>query len=323
MPHKSAPRILVHYDRPEPLRERIAERFPDADIACCDTYAGLPGALKTFAPEILFCIKFENRPYPRSHVMASPTITWVSNGGAGVDHLVPWDPGRLTVTHASGVASAMMAEYVIGGMLALAIGLPGFLRRQMAREWRFEQVSGIAGATVAIIGLGRTGQAVARLASAHGMRVLGTRAHPVETAGVDTVLAPDRLHEALAIGDYVVVTAPLLPSTRHLVDAAAISDMKPGARLVDVSRGGVVDQSALVHGLASGKLAGAVLDVFEREPLPVESPLWSMENVIITPHCSSVYAGWELRAVDMFCDNLARREAGEDLENVVNPARGY
>jgi phosphoglycerate dehydrogenase-like enzyme len=324
MPHKDAElRILVHYDRPKPLRDRIVTRFPDAALACCTTYADLPDALAEFSPGILFCIKFENRPYPREAVMDCASLTWVSNGGAGIDHLVPWDPRRLTVTNASGVASTMMAEYVIGGMLALSIGLPGFMRRQIEHRWHFQPVAGIAGRTACIVGLGRTGQAVARLASTHGMRVVGTRANPIDTPRVDTVYPASGLHEAIRQGDFVIVTAPLLESTRHLIDGAAIEAMKPGARLVDVSRGGVVDQAALAGALASGRLAGAVLDVFEGEPLAEDSPLWDMDNVVITPHCSSVYAGWELSAADMFCDNLERRLAGEPLENVVDPARGY
>lgn len=324
MPHKDGElRILVHYDRPEPLRDRIAGRFPDAVLACCTSYSDLSEALADFAPGILFCTKFENRPYPREAVMDCASLSWVSNGGAGVDHLVPWDPERLTVTNASGVASAMMAEYVIGGMLALSIGLPGFMRRQMEHRWQFRPVAGIAGRTAAIVGLGRTGQAVARLANAHGMRIVGTRANPVDTPGVDRVYPASALHEAVRQADFVVVTAPLLESTRHLIDGAAIEAMEPGTRLVDVSRGGVVDQAALAAALASGRLAGAVLDVFEGEPLAEDSPLWDMENVVITPHCSSVYTGWELSTADMFCDNLARRLAGEPLENVVDPARGY
>jgi phosphoglycerate dehydrogenase-like enzyme len=324
MPHKGEQsRILVHYDRPEPLREAIAGRFPDAALECCTTYAELAGALAEFAPDILFCIKFENRPYPREAVMDCPTLAWVSNGGAGVDHLMPWDPERLTVTNASGVASAMMAEYVIGGMLALAIDLPGFLRRQVERRWQLRPVAGIAGKTVCIVGLGRTGRAVAGLAKAHGMHVVGTRANPADTPGVDSVYPASELHAAIRQGDFVVVTAPLLEETRHLIDGAALDAMKPGARLVDVSRGGVVDQAALTDALAAGRLAGAVLDVFEGEPLAEDSLLWDMENVVITPHCSSVYEGWELAAVNMFCENLERRLAGSPLENVVDPARGY
>ena len=320
---KSTPRVVVHYDRPELLRERIAARFPDAAIACCDTYAGLAGTLAAHAPEILFCIKFGDGAYPRDAVMGCPTLAWVSNGGAGVDHLMPWDPERLTVTNASGVASAMMAEYVLGGVLAMSLGLPDFLRRQAAREWRYREVKGIAGKTLVVVGLGRTGRAVARLARAFGMRVWGVRAHPQETPGIERVGPPEMLPGMLAEADFVVVAAPLTAGTRHLMDATAIAAMRPGACLVDVSRGGVVDQTALAEALADGRLAGAVLDVFEREPLPASSPLWDMENVIVTPHCSSVYPGWELRAADMFCDNLARRLAGEPLENVVDPARGY
>ena len=316
-------RVLLHYDRTALFRDFVSERFPDAVIRCCNTYADLAGALTDFRPRVLFCIKFENRPYPRDAVMACRSLEWVSNGGAGVDHLLPWDPDRLTVTNASGVASPMMAEFVIGGMLALGIGLPGFMRRQIRHHWQFEQVAGIAGKTVTIVGLGRTGRAVARLASSLDMRVVGTRAHPASTPHVETVYPASRLHEALREGDYVVVTAPLLDSTRHLIDARAIAAMKAGACLVDVSRGGVVDQSALVEGLRKRRLGGAVLDVFEREPLAADSPLWDLDNVIITPHCSSVYDGWERRAAEMFCDNLGRWLTGEPLSNVVDPARGY
>jgi phosphoglycerate dehydrogenase-like enzyme len=316
-------RVLLHYDRAALFHDLIADRFPRLELRCCVSYDALAASLAEFAPQVLFCIKFENRPYPRDAVLACRSIEWVSNGGAGVDHLVPWDPHRLTVTNASGVASHMMAEYVIAGMLALSIGLPGFMRRQMAHRWQFERVSGIAGKTVAIVGLGRSGREVARLASALGMRVLGTRAHPVDTPCVDTVLPASRLHEALAISDYVVMTTPLLDSTRHLIDARAIAAMKQDACLIDVSRGGVVDQAALIEGLQSRKLAGAVLDVFEGEPLATDSALWEMDNVIITPHCSSVYDGWERRAAEMFCDNLERWLAGQSLNNVVDPARGY
>jgi phosphoglycerate dehydrogenase-like enzyme len=316
-------RILLHYDRPELFRDLIAERFPDVDLRCCTSYDDLAGTLADFAPHVLFCIKFENRSYPRDAISACDSIEWVSNGGAGVDHLIPWDPSRLTVTNASGVASRMMAEYVVCAMLALGIGLPGFMRRQMERRWQFQRITSIAAKTVAIVGLGRTGRAVARLASALDMRVVGTRAHPAPTPHVERVYAAARLHEALGEGDFVVVTAPLLESTHHLIDAAAIETMKPGACLVDVSRGGVVDQSALADALHSAKLGGAVLDVFESEPLAADSALWSFDNVIITPHCSSVYEGWERRAAQMFCDNLQRWRAGEALSNVVDPARGY
>ena len=144
-----------------------------------------------------------------------------------------------------------------------------------------------------------------------------------EPRDVDRVLGPEHLHEALEDADYVIVCAPLTDATRHLIDRAAFAAMKPGACLVDVSRGGIVDQSALADALSGGHLGGAVLDVFEREPLPPSSPFWDMENVIVTPHCSSVYEGWERRAAEMFCDNLERWRRRRRLRNVVDPSRGY
>ena len=156
-----------------------------------------------------------------------------------------------------------------------------------------------------------------------GVRVIGVRANPTPTEYVDLVYGFPDLHEALGAADFVVLCLPLTASTRHCIDEAAIAAMKPGAILVDVSRGGVAKGDALVAGLRSGALGGAALDVFETEPLPSDSPFWSLENVIITPHCSSVYEGWERRSAEMFGDNLARRLRGEPLENIVDPLRGY
>lgn len=324
MPHKDAPlRVLLHYDHTELFEDVVRSRFPDVEVRCCTSYADLAPTLEAFAPEVLFCIKFESLAYPRDALMSCRTLRWVANGGAGVDHLIPWDRKRLTVTNASGVASDMMAEYVLGGMLALAIGLPRFVRAMGERRWQFRQVSGISGKRLAIVGLGRTGRAVARLARRLSMQVVGTRARPVATAHVQRVFPADQLRLALDGAHFVVVCAPLTDVTRHLLDEGAFEAMMPGACLVDVSRGGVVDQSALAEALASGHLGGAVVDVFEREPLPASSPLWNMPNVVVTPHCSSVYAGWERRAAEMFCDNLLRWRAGRRLRNVVDPVRGY
>lgn len=255
--------------------------------------------------------------------MRAPDLRWVGVGGVGVDHIMPWDPARLTVTNSSGVSAESMASYVIGGILALTLGLPRFLRQQRQKLWPIDSVGQVAGKTLCVFGLGRTGQAVARLATAHGLRVIGCRSRPRETPHVTEVFAPERLAEALGQSDVLVVAAPLLDSTRHVIDAAAIAALKPGAIVIDVSRGGVVDSAALIAGLQSGQLGGAVLDVFAPEPMPADCPLWDMENVIITPHCSAVYEGWERKSVEMFCDNLARWQAGQPLVNVVDPTRGY
>jgi phosphoglycerate dehydrogenase-like enzyme len=155
------------------------------------------------------------------------------------------------------------------------------------------------------------------------MHVIGIRARPKATAAVDRVEVPERLHDILRQADTIFVCLPLTPLTLGLIDGPALSAMKPGAVLVDVSRGGSVDQPALIEALRTGRLAGAALDVFDVEPLAPDSPLWTMENVIVTPHCSSVDEGWQRRSIEMFCDNAERWQHGQALCNVVDPQRGY
>ncbi len=316
-------KLLVHYDRPELFLDVLRARFPGVRVHCCRSYRALAADLAAFGPEILYCIKFEGRPYPRAAVLGQATLKWVAVGGVGVDHLAPWDPARLRVTNSAGVASDVMAQYALAAILALTFRFPAFLRAQFDRRWDPQQVGSIAGRTLAVIGLGHTGQDVARRAQALGLRVVGVRAHPQPMAGIARVYGPEALGAALAEADYVVVSLPLTERTRHVIDRAAIETMKPGALLVDVSRGGVVDGAALAAALAAGRLGGAALDVFEQEPLPPDSPFWGLENVIVTAHSSSTDDGWERRSVEMFCDNLERWQVGRALVNVVDPARGY
>jgi phosphoglycerate dehydrogenase-like enzyme len=168
------------------------------------------------------------------------------------------------------------------------------MHKQQRHRWEWEYVEPLAGKTLAVIGLGHVGQAVARRAVALGLRVVGTRARPRPTEFVDRVYGPDGLHAALAEGDFVAVTSPLLDETRHMIGPAAFEAMKEGAYIVDVSRGGVVDSAALLGALERGKLAGAVLDVFETEPMPADSAFWDRPDVLVTPHNCAVFRGWEL-----------------------------
>jgi phosphoglycerate dehydrogenase-like enzyme len=155
------------------------------------------------------------------------------------------------------------------------------------------------------------------------MEVLSVRARPAPTEAVDEVRGIEALPQLLSRADFVLVCVPLLASTRGLIGAEAFASLKPGAVLVDVSRGGVVEEAALMAALDGGRLKGAALDVFATEPLPPEHPLWGYPNALVTPHCSSVYEGWDLNSVALFAENLARFRAGEPLENIVDPARGY
>jgi phosphoglycerate dehydrogenase-like enzyme len=316
-------RVLIHNDETESLIEIVRARFPDVEVSGCESYAALPAALESFAPEVVYGIRFEPAGFPREAVLACAALKWMSVGGVGIDHLAPWDPERLSVTNGAGATSEVMASYVVGAILALTLRFPHYFRLQAAHRWEAGEVGVVAGRTLTVVGLGHVGREVARLAAAIGLRVVGTRAHPRPTPHVERVHGPGELHPALAEGDYVALCVPRLAATRGLIDSAAIAAMKDGAMLVDVSRGGVAESAALIAALRSGKLGGAALDVFETEPLPADSPFWDLENVIVTPHSCAVYPGWERSSVEMFCDNLARWMAGEPLHNLVDPARGY
>jgi len=233
-------------------------------------------------------------------------------------------PARITVKNAAGVAADMMAEYVMGGLLHFTLDVPGLRRDKAARMWRAERMMRpLAGQTLLVVGLGHTGRAVAARAKTFGMTVLGTRTRPQHTEHVDEVHASGDLAKLLPRADFIAVATPLIPATRGLIGREEIAAMKPGVILADVSRGGVVDQAALRGALHTGHVAGAALDVFETEPLPEASPLWSLDNVLISQHCSAVHADWEKASFDLFLRNLGRWMHGEDLFNIVDPARGY
>lgn len=318
------PTVILHTDTPAPATEIVQAAHPDLTVLSCDSYAALPGLIEAHAPEVIYSIRFAGSSgFPRDAMLNSAALRWVSVGGSGTDHLAGWDPARLTVTNAAGVAAGMMAEYALGAMLHFSLDLPGFARAKAARTWIAGKVTPIEGQRVLILGMGQTGQAIARRCTAMGMHVTGVRARPQAMDNTDTVHGIDGLPGLWDAADVVAICVPLLDSTRGLVDAAAIAAMKPGAVVVDVSRGGVTDQTALASALANGHLRGAALDVFEVEPLPDTSPLWDLDNVILTPHCSSVYDGWEQKSVRMFCANLSRYRRGETLSNIVDPARGY
>jgi phosphoglycerate dehydrogenase-like enzyme len=317
-------KVLIHHDRPEECLAVIAAHEPALEIHCCRTYGELPAALEAFGPEVIYGVRFAGTPtFPRRAILDSPTARWMAVGGSGTDHLAPWNPTAFTVTNAAGVASASMAQYAIGAILSLTIGFPGFERDRQARRWDQRPIGGIDGKTVTIVGLGKTGCEVARRAKALGLGVVGVRARPRPTPNVDRVYGDADLHAALGAGDYVVLSVPLTASTRGFIDAAAFRAMRPGVILVDVSRGGVIEEAALFDAVGSGHVAGVALDVFEAEPLPPESPFWGLENAILTPHCSSLYDGWEGRSAEIFLDNLVRWRRGEPLENIVDPVRGY
>lgn len=318
------PAVLLHTDDPATARGILVRDHADLSVHDCTSYDGLAGAIAATGAEVVYSTKFAGpQGFPRQALVESPGIRWVSVGGSGTDHLHPWDPARLTVTNAAGVAADMMAEYALGMMLNFALDLPRFRRQQRNREWIPATVRPIAGRSLLILGLGKTGMATARRARAMGMITIGVRANPAPSPDLGEVHGIDALPQLWSRADFILCCVPLLPSTRGLIGASAFAAMRPGAVLIDVSRGGVVDGAALLAALDSGRLAGAALDVFDTEPLPPEHPIWGYDNVMVTPHSSSVFDGWEKAAFVMFAENLTRYRRGLPLHNIVDPQRGY
>jgi len=318
------PVTLLHTDTPDAARAVLARAHPELEIHSCDSYEALPARIAETGAEVVYSVRFAGTPgFPRQALIDAPTVKWVSVGGSGTDHMSPWDPKALCVTNAAGVAADMMAQYAVGALFHFTLDLPGFRAAQTRREWISGKVEPIDGKTVLILGLGQTGMAVAARMKALGLSTIGVRARPKDTLHVDEVHGMEALPRLWPRADLIVTCVPLLDSTRGLVNAGAFAAMKPDAVIVDVSRGGVIDEASLVKALETGRIRGAALDVFSIEPLPADHVLWGFDNVIITPHCSSVYDGWDLKSVEMFSENLWRYRKGEALRNIVNPERGY
>ncbi|MCR9125792.1 MAG: D-2-hydroxyacid dehydrogenase [Rhodobacteraceae bacterium] len=318
------PTVLIHNDTPDAALAALAAAHPDISARFCDSYAALAETVERLRPDIVYSICFAGRAgFPRAPLLDAGIVRWVAVGGSGTDHLAHWNPGRVTVTNAAGVAADMMAEYAVGAMLHFAQEMQGFARAQAARRWGVGMVRPVAGSRVLVIGLGHTGRAVARLSRALGMHVTGLRAHPAPDENCTEVLGIDSLARQLPLADHVVVSVPLIDSTRGLIGARELAAMRPDAVLIDISRGGVVRGDALIDALGAGHLKGAALDVFETEPLPSDSPLWTMPNVRLTPHCCGVTPDWGPASARLFARNLTRYRAGKPLFNVVDPARGY
>lgn len=323
-PVSDIPRIVLHNSDTAALAETLQAAYPQVDFRECNTYETFPELVESYRPDVVYSVRFAGTPgFPRDALFGAHGPRWIANGGAGTDHYGTWDPEQTIVTNAAGVAADMMAEYIFGGFLHFTLDIAGLQNDKAERVWNTRSVTPLAGRTLLIIGLGHTGRAVAMRAKAFGMTVLGTRAAPRTMEYVDEVHAAGDLLELIPRADFIAVSTPLTPATRGLIGTAEVEAMKAGVILVDVSRGGVVDQTALHDALKSGHIAGAALDVFETEPLAPSSPLWTLHNVIISPHCSSVYAGWEEASFKLFLDNLGRWLRGEQLMNVVNPTRGY
>jgi phosphoglycerate dehydrogenase-like enzyme len=280
-------------------------------------------------------------------LVRAPRLAWVHSASAGVERaLTPTARARgLVITNARGVFSRPIAEYVLMMILAVSRRLPGLLELQRERTWQPLEGVELRDVTVGIVGLGSIGRAVGALATAFGCRVLAVRRRPDAGGGdsrggggdagsedggpsfgeamLDRVGGPELLPDLLRESDFVVLAAPLTPETQNMIDDAALEAMRPTAWLINVARGALVDDRALLNALRDGRIGGAVLDTFRDEPLPPASPFYDLPNVIVTPHTSWSSGRVLDRSVELFCENLRRYARGEALLNVVDPEAGY
>ncbi|ESS07447.1 MAG: phosphoglycerate dehydrogenase related dehydrogenase [uncultured archaeon A07HB70] len=279
------------------------------EVRVVETGAALDGcdALVTFA-------------YDEAFLAAG--LSWIHSIQSGVDRF-PFDDLRdhgVALTNSTGIHGESVGETVVGTMLMLARRLHAHRSRQERREWAWpawDEPFTLRGESLCVVGLGTLGRGIATRADALGMDVSGVRRTPTPVAGVDRVYPATALDEAIADARFVALAVPLTDETAALIDAATLDAMRDDAYLVNVARGGVVDQSALVAALEDGSLAGAALDVFETEPLPEDSPLWEMEDVVVTPHAAAAGRDYVERVAALVRENRRRLGAGEALANRV------
>jgi phosphoglycerate dehydrogenase-like enzyme len=265
--------------------------------------------------------------YPNDLPRLAPRLKWVQMIGAGIDHLngTGLMESNITLTVLGGFSSLNIAEFVVTLMLMHAKHMKDFIVNAPTKAWKRYFGESLSGKTLGVVGYGRIGSETARLSKAFGMRVVASRrTAPAERPPhVGRMYGANELDRMLPECDYIVVAVASTPETRHLIGEREIGLMKKTAFFVNVARGDVVDEGALIRALKDGRIAGAGLDVFQVEPLPPESPLWEMPNVIVTPHTSGAIADYATNAARFFADNLRRFAKGEPLMNVVDKRKGY
>jgi phosphoglycerate dehydrogenase-like enzyme len=318
--------LLVLAGPAEPELKMLAKLPQETTIAVGDSAE----AFVRVAPEANVILNWSGSGALLREVFAMcPRVEWVHSRAAGLDgQLFPeLVESPVPLTNGRGVFSESLGEFALGAMLFFAKDLRRMLRNQTAGVWEPFDIVELAGATLGVIGFGDIGRAVGWRARALGMRVLAVKRHAPAGGGAElsaeAVWPPERMLEMIPLCDYLVVATPLTPETAGLVGGREIAAMKPGGVLINLGRGPVVDEAALVRALSERQIRGAALDVFDREPLPAGHPFYSLDNLLLSPHCADHTPGWLADAMRFFLAQYGRFRRGEPLLNVVDKRLGY
>ncbi|MGY4408398.1 phosphoglycerate dehydrogenase-like enzyme [Bradyrhizobium sp. LB7.1] len=311
--------IVLHHSSAESYARLIGERFPQVRTILAPDLDQLEQCIGE--ADVLLASYFPVEMFHRA-----TKLRWFQSTAAGIDSMLPIRDriGCIKVTNARGIHGQIIADFVMVGVTMLQWNFLRLFRDQAERKWGPRPVPPLAEMTLGLVGLGSIGKIIALRAKSAGMTVLGAK-RDVTTPinGVHRLFAPDALHEMLPLCDFVVLAVPSTPDTIGLIGAAQLARIQRHAFLINIARGNVVVQDDLINALQSGAIAGAMLDVFEREPLPDESALWDMPNVIVTPHVAGSPTNFTERMFSIFGDNIERFLSGEALTNLVDIARGY
>ncbi len=311
--------VLVNDPAPDHYTALIRERFPDLRVLSAKDAASLDRHVAE--ADVLLAPRFPVEVFDKAR-----RLRWFQCINAGVDSIFPIRDciGDLIVTNARGMHGEIIADFVMAGMTMMHWDFPRFMREQSRKEWHPRDVAPLAERVLGVVGLGSIGAAIARRGKSAGMTVVGSKRDVTQSvAGVDRLFPPSGLAELLQLSDFVVLAVPQVPETTGLIGREQIRLMRRAAFLVNIARGSVVVESELIDALRAGTIAGALLDVFEREPLPADSPLWTMPNVIVTPHVAGYPSNYTTRLFEIFGDNLQRFLEKKPLRNVVDLKRGY
>lgn len=311
-------RVLILHSEPDDFKNWLTQEFPQHQFCWAWDKVTVQSQLES-QPEVVLSIKHSDFPAElHAAALQAQSVRWFHVGGSGTEHLGSWNSQRVTVTNSVGVLAPFHAERTMAGLLALSSGLLEQRQAQFQKQWLPSRFESLQDKTMLIVGVGRTGGELAKRARSFGMRVLGVRASGEAHPDVQEMFRPEQLPELCPRAQVLSLNLRVTPEVHHLISGQVLDSLPQGSFLLNGSRGAVLDTDALKARLDSGRLKGAWLDVFESEPLPPESELWSHPRVIVSAHCADQVDDFPLRFARLFAENLKLWESGKPLLNLVS-----